>query len=376
MKVFIIHATAGAGHKQAAKALYDAFSKLDSGNNQIENIDALDYTNSLFKKAYPDVYIFLVTYLPFFWGIIFHLLNTRSLMPLINSFRYFFNSLHGAPLVKYVIAEQPDVIICEHFMSAQLMADLRHKKKINSLVVCGVTDFGVHQFWVNKGIDYYLAASESTKQELISMGVGPESIRVTGIPIGEQFAGAQDKRMIRDKLDLDKDKFTILVTSGGFGVGPIKTIVRNLDEMDKDMQIIVVCGKNKDLYEYFKQAVFKKRVQVNGFVTNMHEFMEAADLIVSKSGGLTVSESLAKGLPMLIIKPIPGQETRNAEIIEQNNIGRRINNVNMIAGYVEELLKDDQKLLKLMKANACKLAHPNAASEICRWIVQKMSTQK
>ena len=145
--------------------------------------------------------------------------------------------------------------------------------------------------------------------------------------------------------------------------------------MGEDIQIIVGCGKNKNLYEYFKQAIFKKQVQVNGFVTNMHEFMTAADLIISKSGGLTVSESLAKGLPMLIIKPIPGQETRNAEIIEQNNVGRRIYDVAMIADYVAELLKDDQKLLKQMKENARKLAHPNAASEICRWIVQKTATQ-
>ncbi len=373
MKVFIIHATAGAGHKKAAEALYNSFIKICPDQNQVKNIDALDYTNPLFKKAYPEVYLFLVTYVPWLWGIIFHLLNFPLLKPIINKIRYFFNSMHGAALLKYVKEQQPDVIVCEHFMSAQLMAALKIKGLIKSLVVCGVTDFGVHQFWVNKGIDFYLVASEITKQEIIGMGVEESKIRVTGIPIEGKFAKTSDRNQLRKKLGLEIDKFTILVTSGGFGVGPIKKIVDNLDNMDRDMQIAVVCGKNPDMYEHFKMAIFKKKVQASGFVNNMHEFMECADLIISKSGGLTVSESLAKGLPMLIIKPIPGQETRNAEIIEKYKIGRRLADVNKVADYIEELLKDDQKILNQMKENAKKLARPNAAEEICQWIAKEVS---
>ncbi|MBU1087643.1 MAG: UDP-N-acetylglucosamine 2-epimerase [Candidatus Omnitrophica bacterium] len=373
MKVFIIHATAGAGHKKAAEALYNSFIKINSEQNYVENIDALDYTNAFFKKAYPDVYIFLVSYLPWLWGIIFHFLNCPLLKPIINRVRYFFNSLHGAPLLKYVKDQQPDVIICEHFMSAQLMAALKTKGLIKAMVVCGVTDFGVHQFWVNQGIDYYLVASQSTKEEIITMGVKEDKIRVTGIPIEDKFAKTTDKNQLRKKLGLELNKFTILVTSGGFGVGPIMKIVEHLDNMPRDLQIAVVCGKNKEMYEHFKTAVFKKNVQANGFINNMDEFMECADLIISKSGGLTVSESLAKDLPMLIIKPIPGQETRNAEIIEKYNIGRRLADVNKVADYVEELLKDDQRILNQMKENAQKLARPNAAEEICQWIAQKVS---
>jgi processive 1,2-diacylglycerol beta-glucosyltransferase len=375
MKVFIIHATAGAGHKKAAEALYNSFVKINPSQNTVENIDALDHTNWLFKKAYPEVYIFLVTYVPWLWGIIFHLLNFRLLKPIINRIRYFFNSLHGAPLIKYVIAQQPDVIICEHFMASQLMAGLKTKGLIKALVICGVTDFGVHQFWVNTGIDYYLVASESTQEELLSMGVKQEKIRITGIPIEAKFSQNTDQNKLRAKLGLEANKFTVLVTSGGFGVGPIKKIVDKLDNMNRDMQIAVVCGKNPDMYDYFKTAIFKKKVLAHGFINNMHEFMECADLIISKSGGLTVSESLAKGLPMLIIKPIPGQETRNAEIIEKYDIGRRLADVNKVADYLEDLLKDNQKKLNQMKENAKKLARPNAAEEICRWIIKEVAVR-
>ncbi|MFH1062637.1 MAG: glycosyltransferase [Candidatus Omnitrophota bacterium] len=371
MKVFIIHATAGAGHKKAAEALYNSFIKLNVAQTEVKNIDILDHTNVLFKKAYPEVYIFLVSYVPWLWGIIFHLLNYPLLKPIINRIRYFFNSLHGAPIIKYVKEQQPDVIICEHFMAAQLMAVLKTKGLIKGTVICGVTDFGVHQFWVNTGIDYYLVASQSTKEELLAMGVKEDKIRITGIPIEDKFAKNTDQNQLRIKLGLELNKFTVLVTSGGFGVGPIKKIVDKLDNMDRDLQIAVVCGKNADMYEYFKTAIFKKKVQANGFINNMHEFMECADLIITKSGGLTVSESLAKGLPMLIIKPIPGQETRNAEIIEKYNIGKRLADVNSVAAYIEDLLKDDQKKLNQMKENAKKLARPNAAEEICKWIAQE-----
>ncbi|MBU1042946.1 MAG: UDP-N-acetylglucosamine 2-epimerase [Candidatus Omnitrophica bacterium] len=373
MKVFIIHATAGAGHKKAAEALYNSFRKINPDKNQVQNIDALDYTNAFFKRAYPEVYIFLVSYVPWLWGIIFHLLNSSLLKPIINPIRSFFNSLQGAPLLNYVKEQQPDVIICEHFMSAQLMAALKTKGLIKAMVVCGVTDFGVHQFWVNKGIDFYLVASESTKEEIISMGVKADKIRVTGIPIEDKFSKITDRNQLFSKLGLKQNKFTVLVTSGGFGVGPIKKIVEHLDNMSRDLQIAVVCGKNADMYDYFKAAVFKKNVQANGFINNMDEFMECADLIISKSGGLTVSESLAKNLPMLIIKPIPGQETRNAEIIEKYNIGRRLFDVNKVAALVEEILADDHKILNQMKENAKKLARPNAAEEICQWTAKKFS---
>ena len=373
MKVFIVHATAGAGHKKAAEALYNCFKEICSADDDIRNIDALDYTNSLFKKAYPEVYIFLVTYLPFLWGAIFHILNNRPLRPFINNIRLFFNMMHGRRLLEHVINEQPDMIICEHFMSAQLMAYLKLNKKIKSLIICGVTDFGVHQFWVNKGIDNYLVACESTKQELLDMGVSSQIIRVTGIPIGRQFAKNGDRNDLRKKLGLDIGKFTVLVTSGGFGVGPIKTIVRKLDEMSADLQMAVVCGKNEQMFDYFKESVFKKNVQANGFVNNMDEFMEVADLIISKSGGLTVSESLAKGLPMLIIKPIPGQETKNAEIIEKYDIGRRLTDVNTVVDCVNDLIKDGQRKLLKMKENAKMLSHPDSAMEICRWAMDRLS---
>ncbi|MFH1459177.1 MAG: glycosyltransferase [Candidatus Omnitrophota bacterium] len=367
-KVLIIHASAGAGHRKAAEALKSSFSANPAQDLEVTLIDALDYTKNIFKKSYARVYIFLVTYVPFIWGIIFHFLNCELLMPVIRPIRFFFNAYYGKQLIEYVVKLQPDIIISEHFMAAQLMANLKLKKRINSTVVCGVTDFGVHAFWINPGTDYYLVASDLTRDEIINKGVKPEQVFVTGIPVEGKFSQTPDREGLFKKLELEPHKLTVLVASGGFGVGPIKEIISGLDQIETDLQIVVICGKNKILFEDFKKETFIKKVNVFGYVHNMDEFMEVADLIVTKSGGLTVSESLAKGLPMLIIKPIPGQETRNAQVMEKYNTGIRLNNVKMIGKEVGLLLENNQKLLIEMKANTKKIAKPNASDRICQWV--------
>lgn len=373
MKIFIVHATAGAGHLKAALALHQAFLAHGSEFDVIEKIDALDYTNSFFKKAYPAVYIYLVRYAPFLWGSIFHLLNSQSLKPLINSIRHFFNALQSRRLIKYVLDEAPDAVLCEHFLSAELVSHLKRKGRFKGLVLCGVTDFGVHQFWINEGTDHYFVASEMTKIELIEKGVPEEKILVTGIPVEAKFSKEISKKQMRFKLGLDDGKFTVLITSGGFGVGPIKKIAERLDDISSELQMLVICGKNDQLLDYFKENNFKKKIKAFGYVNNMEECMEASDIIISKSGGLTVSESLVKGLPMLIIRPIPGQEMRNAQIIENSNIGIRLNDVDEVTEQVEKMLEGDGKVLKQMRENALKLAKPKAAQGIYQWVKEKLS---
>lgn len=372
MKVFIIHATAGAGHLKAAQALYQAFISHAKVDDQIKKIDALDYTNPFFKKAYPSVYLFLVRHAPFLWGGIFHILNYGPIKPIINAVRHFFNALQGRRLIDYVLKESPDAVICEHFLSAELMSHLKRNGRFKGLVLCGVTDFGVHQFWINDGTDYYFVASRMTKDELITKGVPDEKVIITGIPVEEKFSKEMSKTQMRSNLGLDSDKFTVLITSGGFGVGPIRKIAELLDGLDSELQMLVICGKNAQMLDYFKEQKFKKKIKVFGYVNNMEECMEASDIIISKSGGLTVSESLVKGLPMLIIRPIPGQEMRNAQIIENEKIGIRLNDINDVTKQVEIMLEGDGKVLKQMRANALKLAKPMAAQGIYQWVKENL----
>ena len=376
MKVFIIHASAGAGHRKAAEALYNAFTRCAAGQVTVEKIDALDFSSSIFRKSYPAVYIFLVTYIPFVWGILFYLLNFSPLAPFIRIIRHQANAFYCRNLIRYILTEQPDVVVCEHFLSAELVSALKQQGRYTGTVITGVTDFGVHLFWINPGTDYYFVASDMTKDELSAKGVPAEKVMVTGIPIEEKFSQNPGKSAMRAKLGLKANVFTVLVTSGGFGVGPLVDIVRSLERMEYDLQMMVICGKNEPLVQLFEKEKFTKNVKVFGYVHNMDECMEAADVIITKSGGLTVSESLAKGLPMIITKPIPGQETRNAEVIEQYHIGMRLLKVNLITEKIGFLLKDDQRRLNEMRKNARNLARPDAADRMCQWIIKNVSAKK
>jgi len=372
VKIFIIHASAGAGHRKAAEALANAFARCAGQGISVEKIDALDYSSALFRKAYPAVYIFLVTYVPFLWGILFHVLNFAPLAPLVRVIRHQANAFHGRRLISHILAEQPDVVVCEHFFSAELVSALKKQGRYRGTVITGVTDFGVHLFWINPGTDYYFVASDMTKQELIGKGIPENIIMVTGIPIEEKFSKNPGKAAMRSKLGLAENRFTVLVTSGGFGVGPLMEIVRLLDRMNEELQMVVICGKNDALVKLFEKEKYAKTVKVFGYVHNMDECMEASDVIITKSGGLTVSESLAKCLPMIIIKPIPGQETRNAEVLEQHNSGLRLTDVALITEKIAFLLKDNQRGLNEMRNNARNLARPQAADRMCQWIIKNV----
>lgn len=372
MKTLIIYASAGDGHRKATEALHGSFLKNGTTATEVEKIDALNYTNFFFKIAYPATYIFLVKYCPFLWGCFFHLSNLTVIAPFIGGLRYCFNFLNGRRLIRYVLDKNPDVIICAHFFSAQLVSALRIKAKIKGKVVCVVTDFGVHRFWINKGTDYYMVASDITKEELEAKGVPLDKIIVSGIPVEEKFSIPQSRSALRSKFGLECELLTVLVVSGGFGVGPLKRIVHTLDAMALPLQVVVICGKNEKLYQYFTKARFKKPVKVYGYVHNMDEFMSAADIIVSKSGGLTVSESLVKALPMLVISPIPGQEARNAEVMSQCNAAVKIDHASDLTKTIELLMKDNYRRLKAMREAAKILSKPNAANTICRWVKENV----
>jgi len=372
MKILITHASAGAGHRKAAEALRNGFIAAGVEASAVRVIDVLDHSNQFFRWAYPAVYMFLVRSAPLLWGFGFNLANAAWLGWLVDPLRRVTNAINAAPFVKLVKVEQPDAVISMHFMSAQLMAHLKRRSGIVTRMITGVTDFGVHRFWINKGTDAYSVASDLTQQELVQKGVPLERIKVTGIPIEQKFARPLDKNAMRKKLGLQPDIATVLVTSGGFGVGPLKEIVRDIDGLDEPLQMLVVCGKNPELFAYFKACSHRKPMAVFEYVHNMDECMAAADLIISKSGGLTVSESMARSLPMIIIKPIPGQETRNAEVLEYYGAGVRALTVEQAGRAVRELLADSGKKLVEMRRKAGQIARPSSAQEFAQWILASL----
>lgn len=370
MRILVAYASAGAGHKKAAEAIYNAFLRL----GEVESvfiIDSLDYTNRIFKWSYPRVYLFLVNYLPHLWGFFYYALDNRKIYFLISKFRRLLNRLNSKRFIKFLIKENPKLIISTHFFASEIISDLKNRGLISSRVISVITDFRVHSFWTVKSMDIYTVASAEAKADLMRWGIDEGKAKALGIPIDPIFYSKLDKNYLREKMNLNKDKFTILIVSGGFGIGPIRKLVKTIIgpkiKFKDYIQLIVVCGRNNRLYKYIEniRANSILTMKVFGFVDNMDELMEVSDLLIGKPGGLTISEALAKGLPIIIISPIPGQEERNAEVLVKYGVGIRARRINEVNQILLRLLKHPQELDK-MKENIKQMSRPKAAEEIVR----------
>jgi len=367
MKTLIIYAKAGAGHKRAAEAVYEAFRRRGQ-KDEVKLIDCLDYTTSWFKTLYPQTYIFLVRFLSPVWAAIYYALENRVLYNLIKPLRRLTNYFTTKKLIEFIKKEKPKVIVSTQFFASEVVADLKRKKEIKSTLITVVTDFGAHTFWESEYVDIFVVASKDTKQDLLRRGIPERKIRVLGIPI-DPPARDFDQDAWRKEIDLREDSFSILLVGGGFGVGPIKELVSNLGTLGKDVknkvQLIVVCSRNKALYSEMEKLVPTLDIDVKlfGFVTELYKMMLVSKIIISKPGGLTTSESLACGLPMIIIAPIPGQESKNCALLVKNGAAIRINKAMEAKEIVEELVKDPEKLDK-MRNEAFTLARPDSADDI------------
>jgi len=366
MKILVAHAYAGIGHKKAAEAIGGAL--LDSGA-QVEVVDTLDYTNAFFKFSYPRVYLFLINRAPFLWGCLYDFFDFRLADFFFAPVRRFFHGLQASRFIKFVIEKKPDVIVCTHFLPAEVVSALKKKNLFNGRLVTVITDFLPHSFWLARRSDYFIGAIEKTKKELIGRGIKEERIKILGIPSDPVFSISKGRKSMIEKLGLRENCFNLLIMGGGFGTGPVKEIVNAISDpgsgVKNGLQIIVICGKNKALLEDLNKirASSGIKLSVFGYMNNVDEFMEASDLIITKSGGLTVSESLSKELPMIIIQPIPGQETGNCKVLEGYGVAVRADTVGQIVDYVKHFVSAPEKIVD-MKARINLLAYPDAAKDI------------
>jgi processive 1,2-diacylglycerol beta-glucosyltransferase len=237
-----------------------------------------------------------------------------------------------------------------------------------------VTDFEAHALWMEPCVDLYCVAAEETKARLVARGAAPDNVVVTGIPIAGKFTGRRETGAARRSLGLEPGVSTLLVLSGGFGMGPVGKILDRLDDVDQTIQEVVVCGRNRALQQKLAARNYRHPTRVLGFVTNMHELMAAADLILTKPGGLTSSEALACGKPLLIIDPIPGQETANADFLLERGAAVKINSVDDLPFRISRLL--GSKKLRAMARAAQALGRPEAATVICQEVVRRWERRR
>jgi processive 1,2-diacylglycerol beta-glucosyltransferase len=365
-KVLILSASAGAGHVRAAQALEKAFN--ESGLAQtVKHVDTLQYTNALFRKLYADSYIELVNRAPAMLGWLYDRLDK----PWKNEkLTHAINKLNTGPFVRMLHEEAPDVTVCTHFLPGDIISRLKAKQKLRCPLAVAVTDMDVHATWLARACDHYFVAIAESAVFLEKVGVPADRISVTGIPIDPVFAIKKDLAEMRIKHGLKPGVTTLLVSAGGFGVGPVEALIAGLGELKQPLQVIAVCGKNAQLKARVQKqaAALEKnggpvRFTIMGFTTEMDELMSAADILVGKSGGLTTSEALAKGLAMVVVNPIPGQEERNSDHLLEEGVAIRCNNP-LTMPYKIAALLDNPKRIAGMKAAAKRMGRPEAARRI------------
>ena len=370
MKVLIFYASYGGGHLNAAKSIENCI-KTNYKDMDVEMIDCMKYVNKTIEKVTTAAYREMAKKAPWAWGRIYSDAQKGPLAHITTRS----NKIMAIKLLKLLREKKPDLIISTHPFGSQMCSYLKRKNKINSKIATIMTDFAPHDQWLvgYEYTDYFFVAHNKMKDYLISKGISENKVFDTGIPISENFQKQYNKKEIFDKYNLDESKFTILFFGGGeFGLGKTRTvqIFNNFVQETKNnnIQIIAISGKNPKMKSAFEEVVdsndANSTVKIIDFSNEVPKLMAIANLVVTKPGGLTTSESLASHLPMVVINPIPGQEEENAEFLESKNIAVWIKKSDDSKEIIESLLNNKEKI-SIMKENTKILARPNSTRDIC-----------
>ena len=369
MKIIIFYASYGGGHLNAAKSINEYILE-NYKNVDIELIDCMKYINKTIEKVTTSAYNEMAKKAPWAWGKIYADSQKGPLAHLSSRS----NKIMAIKLLKLLREKNADLIISTHPFGSQMCSYLKRKGKINSKIATIMTDFAPHDQWLvgSDFTDYFFVAHDKMKQYLINKNIPEEKIFSTGIPISTRFTKKYDKEKLLKEFNLQPGKQTILFFGGGeYGLGKSKTfnIFENLIQSNENMQVIAISGKNPEMKKEFENIIEKHNksncVKLLSYTNKVPELMSISDLVVTKPGGLTTSESLASCLPMIIINPIPGQEKENAEFLENHGIAVWIKNSNE-SKMIFELLLSNKEKLEDMKKNTSILAKPFSTAEICK----------
>jgi processive 1,2-diacylglycerol beta-glucosyltransferase len=370
-RILVLSASVGAGHLRAAEAVEAALRELDP-DATVKNVDVLELTNAAFRRVYSRTYFDLVNKAPQILGFMYELLDRPpSAARKADRLRLLVERLNLRRFSRQLRAESWDVIVNTHFLPAEIIAALRRKGELATAQLTATTDFETHRLWVNQPCEHYFTATEEGAAYLQHWGVPAETITVSGIPVHPVFSRPKTSNQCRARLGLGNERPVILQLAGGFGLGPVEKLFTGLLRVARPLEVVVVSGRNEELRQRLQQIAVppQHRAKVLGFTTEMDEWMAAADVVLSKPGGLTTSEVLARGAALLIVNPIPGQETRNSDFLLENGAAMKVNNLATLPYKLTKLL-DDPARLAAMKANARRLGRPQAAFDVARFALE------
>lgn len=360
MKVLFLSVPTGQGHHQTAKAVVEYFK----GNEDVECrfLDVVDDISPMLADSLQQGYLLSTKMTPHIYGRIYNMVDQRNAEKNSSVGKLIKSVLHKK-LLAYIRHYDPDIIVSTHVIAAIAMTNLCRKYPVRAKNLAIITDYTVHPFWEDADVDYYITASDLLTFQAMKKGIPENKIKPFGIPIAPHFSNKLPQKEAREKLGLE-DRFTILLMMGSMGYGQnILSTIRDLDRMNEDFQLITVCGNNKKLKARIDAMIKRKNIMNYGYTNEVSTLMDAADCIITKPGGLSTSEAMAKELPIILLDPIPGQEDRNKEFMLNNGIALCLSPTFPVTEAIYQLLHCDFKA-KTMKANLKNIAKPDAAATL------------
>ncbi len=375
MNILILSIATGAGHIKTSNSIKEYVCNNSEANVRI--LDTLSYINPILNKTISNGYKYLAMKTPKVYGELYELSNKENSL---KSFVSMLNNIFSNKLIPLIAEFKPSIIITTHPFSTEMVSILKEKKLIDMPLLCIMTDYSWHRTWINTGVDAYVVSNNDMAIEMIQQGVDKNKLYSYGIPIGESFFRKEDKSNLLDKLELEDNKKVILIMAGSFGVTKILEIYKNLNLLTEDVQIILITGKNQKLYNKFKKEVKyqQKPIKLIYFTEQVSKFMKVADIIITKPGGLTITEAIASNVPMVLFDAIPGQEEENAKFLVKYGVALQCDNNRSCNECVLELLENEYKLKKMK--DACKALRVNQANEkiykLVNFLVEESESKK
>ncbi|MBU0710212.1 MAG: glycosyltransferase [Candidatus Omnitrophica bacterium] len=354
------------GHHSASLAIENAIRKL-SPDSEIMNLNAFNYTNPISEKIVNRLYMSVIKRTPRVWD---YLYDNPRVAKNINKMKDTIHKFNSPKLKKLFERFKPDIVLCTQAFPCGMVADFKRTYNSNIPLIAVLTDYIPHAYWVYDTINYFITPSEEISQRLINKGVTIDRIKPLGIPFNYQFNTNISKEKIMQEIGLNPKVPTIMLMGGGQGLGPIKAIVKSLEKVNGELQEIVVAGTNRKLYNSLKRKIkkLKKKVLLFGYTNRINELMSISDIIVTKPGGVTTAEVLARRIPMIIVKPLPGQEANNTTYLTQKGAAIKIDNPSNINLVIERLLANPEKL-RIISESAGNISKPNASMDIAKLVL-------
>lgn len=363
MKILIFTAATGGGHKRAAAALEAKINKL-SPETEVKVVDAMKAIGKVYDKTICGGYHFMATKVPKLYGKCYKITDRKTLMykAVMHS-----NTMMSDKLLKTINEFEPDLVIICHPFVTTMISKLKRTGKTDVKAISLITDYDAHRTYIVPYIDAYVLGEPQMVNKLINeYEVDEKLIHPLGIPIFDRFTDTFSKEEICKREGLDPNLPTVLLMAGSFGVTSVLDFYKQLAVQGKDMQFIVITGNNKKLYEHLedvsKELGAESRTKLLFFVDNVEDYMHISDVIVTKPGGLTVTESLACRLPLAIYSAFPGQERDNADFLVREKAAIMLDKKNG-AQQIIDLLGDTEKL-EDMKKQCERLSMPDSAEKI------------